>query len=279
MLLTDLSKAFDCLVYDLLIAKLNANGVDYNALSMINNYLLDRKQRTKIGNVFSKWFDIIIGVPQGSILGPLLFNIYINHIFYFSDATTITNYADDNTPYACDTTADLVISRLENDSSKLGHWFKYNYLKCNEDKCQLLMNVDSPGLFIKVGKENVHNSTQVKLLGIIFDTELNFDAHVSKLCKKANQKFHALSRVAKYMAKDKLRIVMNSFIISQFGYCPLVWMFHSRGVNNRINKIHERTLRLVYQDNKSTFEELLMKTNLLLYMIEICRYWPQKFIN
>ena len=121
------------------------------------------------------------------------------------------------------------------------------------------MNVDSPDLFIKVGKENVHNSTQVKLLRIIFDTELNFDAHVSKLCKKANQKFHALSRVAKYMAKDKLRIVMNSFIISQFGYCPRVWMFHSRGVNNRINKIHERTLRLVYQDNKSTFEELLMK--------------------
>ena len=74
MLLTDLSKAFDCLVHDLLIAKLNAYGFDYNALSMINNYLVDRKQRAKIGNVFSKWSDIIIGVPQGSILGPLLFN-------------------------------------------------------------------------------------------------------------------------------------------------------------------------------------------------------------
>ena len=145
------------------------------------------------------------------------------------------------------------ISRLEKDSSKLGHWFKFNYLKCTEDKGQLLMNVDYPDLFIKVGKENVHNSTQVKLLGIIFDTELNFDARVSKLCKKA------LSRVAKYMTKDKLRIVMNSFIISQFGYCPLVWMFHSRGVNNRIIKIHERTLWLVYKDDKTTFEELLMK--------------------
>ena len=104
MLLADLSKAFDCLVHDLLIAKLNAYGFDYNALSMINNYLSDRKQRTIIGNVFSKWSNIIIGVPQVSILGPLLFNIYINDIFYFSDATTITNNADDNTPYACDTT-------------------------------------------------------------------------------------------------------------------------------------------------------------------------------
>ena len=96
MLLTDLSR-HDCLVHDLLIAKLNAYGFDYTALSLINNYLSDRKQCNKIGEAFSKWSDIIIGVPQGSILGPL-FNIYINDIFYFSDATTITNYADDNTP-------------------------------------------------------------------------------------------------------------------------------------------------------------------------------------
>ena len=245
-------------MHDLLIAKLNAYGFDYNALSLINNYLSDRKQRTKIGEAFSKWSDIIIGVPQGSILGPLIFNIYINDIFYFSDATTITNYGDNNTPYACDTTVDLVISRLEKDSSNLGHWFKFNYLKSNEDKCQLLMNVESSDLFIKVGNENVHNFTQVKLLGIVLDTALNFDAHVSNLCKKANEKFHALLRVSKYMNNDKLNIVMNSFIISQFGYCPLVWMFHSSRLNNRINK---KTLRLVYKDDKSTFEELLMRDN------------------
>ena len=123
------------------------------------------------------------------------------------------------------------------------------------------MNVDYPDLSIKVGNDIVHNSTQVKLLGIVFDTALNFDAHISKLCKKANQKCHALLRVSKYMSNDKLRIVMNSFIISQLGYCPLVWMFHSRGLNNRINKIHERTLKLVYKDDRSTFEELLTKGN------------------
>ena len=257
MLLTDLSKAFDCLVHDLLIVKLNAYGSDYNALSLINNYLSETKQRTKIGDAFSKWTDIILEFPNDLSLGHF-YLIFISMMFYFSDATTITNYADDNTPYASDT-VDLVISRLEKDSSNLSNWFKFNYLKSNEDKCQLLLNVDYPDLSIKVGNDIVHNSTQVKLLGIVFDTALNFDAHVSKLCKKANQTFHALLRVSKYTSNGKLRIVMNSFIISQFGYCPLVWMFHSRGVNNRINKIHKRTLRLVYKDDKSTFDERTLR--------------------
>ena len=91
---------------------------------------------------------------------------------------TFTNYADDNTPCACDTSVDLVLSTLENDSRNLYHWFKFNYLNSNEDKCELLMNVDSPDLFIKVVNENVHNSTEVKLLEIVFDTAVNFDDHV-----------------------------------------------------------------------------------------------------
>ena len=110
MLLTDLSKAFDCLVHDLLIAKLNAYGSDYNALSLINNYLSDTKQRTKIGEAFSKWTDIILEFPNDLSLGHF-YLIFISMIFYFSDATTITSYADDNTPYASDT-VDLVISSL-----------------------------------------------------------------------------------------------------------------------------------------------------------------------
>ena len=125
MLLTDLSKAFDCLVHDLLIDKLNAYGFGYNALRLIYNYMSDRKQRTKIDESYSNWTDIILGVPQGSILGPLLFNIYINDIFYFTEVTAITNFADDNT--LCEKSIDLVISKLEKDSNNLGQWFKANY--------------------------------------------------------------------------------------------------------------------------------------------------------
>ena len=258
MLFTDLSKAFDCLVHDLLIAKLNAYGFDYNALHLIYNYLSDRKQRTKIDESYSYWTDIILGVPQGSILGPLLFNIYINDIFYFMEVITITNFADDNTLYICNKSIDLVISKLVKDSNNLGQWFKANYLKSNEDKCKLLLNINAEK-FILVGNVSIYNSTEAKLLGVTFDSALKFDAHVSKRCKKANQKLHALLRVSMYMNYEKRRIIMKSFITSQFGYRPLVWMFHSRGSNDRINKIHERVLRSVYNDFSSTFEELLIK--------------------
>ena len=255
MLLTDLSKAFDCLLHDLLIAKLNAYGFDYNALRLIHNYLSDRKQRIKIGEAYSSWIEIILGVPRGSILGPLLFNIYINDIFHFTEEATIANFADDNTPYICDKSIDLVLSKLEKDTKNLNQWFKANFLKSNEDKCQLLLNTNSK-LAIKVGNESIYNSCEVKLLGIVFDSSLKFDSHVSKL-----QKLHALLRVSTYMNYEKRRAIMKSFITSQFSYCRLVWMFHSRGSNERINKIHERALRVVHNDYFSAFEELLLKDN------------------
>ena len=88
---------------------------------------------------------------------------------------------------------------------------------------------------------------------------MKFDEHVSRLCKKASQKLHPLARVSNFMNVAQRRKIMKAFIASQFGYCPVVWMFHSRMLNNRINKIHERALRIVYKDFPSTFEQLLQK--------------------
>ena len=260
-LLTDLSKAFDCLNHELLIAKLEAYGFDLSSLSYIYSYLSDRKQRTKVNNSYSSWSGIKSGVPQGSILGPLLFNIYLNDIFYFVSKCDITNYADDTTPYSIDKTVDALLSTLEAESNILIKWFYDNYFQINADKCHLIISKRSKDVFINIEEEGIECSSSVKLLGITIDNKLNFDEHVNKLCKKASQKIHALARISNFMSQEKLRIIMKAFIESQFGYCPLVWMFHSRTLNNRINKLHERALRLVYKDTNLTFEELLRKDN------------------
>ena len=109
-LFTDLSKAFDCLSHELLIAKLDAYGFDKNALKLVNSYLSNRKQRVKINNKYSSWSEILFGVPQGSILGSLLFNIFICDMFYFLEDYDIANYADDSTRYNADKNVESVVN-------------------------------------------------------------------------------------------------------------------------------------------------------------------------
>ena len=261
VLLTDLSKAFDCLIHDLMIAKLNAYGFDYNSLKLIYSYLSNRHQRVRVNCSYSSWNEIVYGVPQGSILGPLLFNIYLSDFFMFCKDSDIANYADDNSPFSCNENIESVILQLENDSKILLTWVSNNGLKANPDKFHLILNNPDEKYFIQIQNFQIFNSKCEKLLGIKIDSSLSFTEHVTDLCNKASQKLHALSRVAKFMNAAKRRIIMKAFINSQFGYCPLVWMFHTRTLNNRINKIHERSLRIVYDDNVSSFEELLNKDN------------------
>ena len=100
----------------------------------------------------------------------------------------------------------------------------------------------------------------MKRFGVYFDNKLNFEYHLGTLCKKASQKLHALARVASFMSFRQKKKIMDAFIISQFGYCPLIWMCHNRKAHKQINKIHERSLRIVYSENTSSFQELLEKS-------------------
>ena len=265
-ILTDLSKAFDCLSHDLLIAKLEAYGFGKNALKFIHDYLKNRKQRTKVNGSYSSWKDLKYGVPQGSILGPLLFNIFLNDIFFFLNKTSIANYADDNTTHLIENDIITLLKILQDETSTVLNWFKLNEMKPNSDKCHLIVvnnkNINyTSNNYVYLDNEFLQNEDTVDLLGIKIDKKLGFDEHVNSLLKKGNQKLHALMRISKFLSQDKLKLIMKTFIESQFNYCPLIWMCHSRILNNKINKLHERALRVVYKDDELTFQQLLEKDN------------------
>ena len=172
----------------------------------------------------------------------------------------MSNYADDCSPYEISLRLEDVIHKLEENSVVLMEWYESNYLKPNPDKWHLLLSEMGYEYAVNIGNNFILNSTEEKILGIYFDNKLNFKCHLSKLCGKANQKIHALARVSNFMSFKQRKLIMDAFISSQFNYCPLVWMCHSRSINTQINRIHERALRIVYKDNILSFEQLLEKS-------------------
>ena len=191
--------------------------------------------------LYSSWKELLFGVPQ----------LLIKDVDFAS-------YADDNTPYVIGDNIDQVISALENAAASLFNWFSDNQMKANPNKCHLLINKDCKK-HINIDGNIIGNSNCEKLLGIKVDSKLDFKHHVEDLCSKASRKMHALARISPYMDIPKKRMLFNAFFKSQFSYCPLTWMCHSRRLNNKINILHERCLRIIYTDKQSSFEELLKK--------------------
>ena len=152
-------------------------------------------------------------------------------MFYDIDICDIASYADDNTSYTSDFNLDEVIQKLELTTNNLFEWFKNNHMKANADKCHLLVTRDTD-VTAKIGELDVKDSKEVKLLGVKIDGKLSFENHVSSLCKKASQKLHALQRVVNFMDLAKRKSLMKAFITTQFNYCPFIWIFHSRKLNN-----------------------------------------------
>ena len=209
-LLTDLSEAFDCLDHKILIGKPNAYGFSLPTLELVYDYLSNRKQRTKVkrtinikihmllyfyDRTYSSWLEIVFGVPQSSILGPLLLNIFLADLFFKLNDADIASYADDNTPYAITDDINGVIISLEKASKVLFQWFESNLLKVNADKCHLLVS-SSDAVNLRISKYDIKNSECEKLLGVKCESKLTFEKHITNIWRKAIKKTYALASIA-----------------------------------------------------------------------------------
>ena len=193
-ILMDLSKAYDCLPHDLLIAKLQAYGFYFNSLCLMYSYLDGRHQRVKIGSHRSTAKRIKIGVPHGSVLGPLLFDIFINDPFLMRLDSEICNFADDNTIYSCGLDLHEIVTNLESDLRRLLKWFTNNGMVANPKKIQLMF-LGLKGqrrLRLNISENKLSATDHVKLLGIEFDKKLKFSNHVKTLRSKVNKKSQCL---------------------------------------------------------------------------------------
>ena len=190
--------------------------------------------------------------------GPLIFNIFLCDLFYFLADVAVPSYADNSTHYSASKTNDLVIKELEHLSKVPFKWFDSNYMKTNSGKSHILFSGNDKAS-TNIDDNIILSENKNELLGINLDSNFSFEDHINNFSEKASRKLNALARGAPYMCLEKRKTVTKAFVISQFGYCPLVWMSHSRSRNNKVKSLHERALRIIYRDRSSSFQDLLKK--------------------
>ena len=197
--LMDLSKALDCIPHDLLVANLHAYGLSMDAITIIYSYMKRRKQGVKINDTESLFKILLSGVPQGSILGPILFNIFINNLLFFINEAKLANSADDNTIYAAKRDFNELLRSLEKESEVSIKWFSDNNMIVSPKKLQAVIinrqNRSNHKCCLTINNAEIKSKESVTHLGIEIDNKLNFEKHVSTICKKENNQPNAISRI------------------------------------------------------------------------------------
>ena len=193
----DLSAAFDVVNIDLLMKRLRILGLPGDVLSLIETWLRKRLFYVDINGEVSKFYEINYGTIQGSILGPILYAIYVSPLF---DLTELCNFADDNFALTWHKNKQIAITLMENKIALIIKWLKDSGLKVNESKTELCLfyRKDTPAIEITINNEAVKSKMEINVLGVIFDSKLNWASHVSKQINKANQALHAIKLIKKF---------------------------------------------------------------------------------
>ena len=176
--------------------------------------------------------------------------------------TEVCNFADNTTIHSCSPNFEEATLKLSNDTHLILNWFRINSMVANPGKFQIMFlgsNIDNSKITFMIENKRVKSSSEVKLIGITIDDKLSFTSHIENLCSTASNCLRALARIRKFLSFEQAKRLSEVYIISTFTYCPLIWMFCSKTANSLINKIHKRSLRVIYEMEYANFEDLLTK--------------------
>ena len=167
--------------------------------------LSNRQQRTKTNHGISSWEEVLFTVPQGFVLGFIIFNIFFSNLFLVMKETEFTSYVDDNTLHDGGNTIEIVNSFPQESSEKLFNCFSDNQMQGSSGKCHLVLSTNKPAK-IQIGESLIESINCEKLLGVLIDSKLSFDKYIKAICKKESNKLRALARIKPYMTIEKEKV-------------------------------------------------------------------------
>ena len=218
-------------------------------------------QRVKVMDACGDWTIVNRGVPQGSVLGPLLSNIFLNNLFFLPLNSHLVNYADDNHICLENENLDVLQKQLQDDSNIAVRWFNNNQTTANPDKFQsIILSRDRIDQFDNSVDGHVFSrGNSLKMLGVTLNDNLNFNEHVRNICQTASCQINALKCISNFLNEQCRMNVYKSFISANFNYCPIVWLFCGKTNLNKLEKLQERALATVFCDNSLTYEDMLKR--------------------
>ncbi len=270
VLFLDLRKAFDTVDHKILLKKLQNYGIRRSSINWIESYLSNRHQITKVNNTKSSPLPVSVGVPQGSILGPLLFTIYINDLPIHLVNCKTNLYADDTALTVSGNSPNEVVHLLNNHLVRVSEWFQVNRLSLNHDKTKYMFfgtrnRVEQPAdIPVKCGETEIKQVTVFKYLGVKLDSTLSFHNHVQYIKQKTIGKVKLLSRVTPFLPQHLNINLYQSLIKPHFDYCDTVYGSIGQGDAYELQKIQNMCLRNILKVPKLTpTAEIHSRTNMI----------------
>ena len=262
----DFCKAFDLVNHIILLEKLHFYQIGGTELNWIKSYLSNRKQEVHQGNIISGKHTVKYGVPQGSILGPLLFIIYINDLPLHVEKSNIDLYADDSTMHYHDMCAENINIVLQNDIDAVKAWCNNNSMKINtqKTKCMKICSkgklIRSSELCVKIEENLIETVHSYKLLGIDIDLNLEWEDHVNRICKIISSKISLLQKLKDYLPIHVRQIFYTSYILPYIDYCSTVWGEVHKKDSDRITKLQKRAARIILECDMSVPSNFMFST-------------------